>query len=86
LRFSGGGTSELAVFLLHLQFSVMAIEFAVFQEPTTEFADCERVAFEFAVFRRRHLRIRGFHVEFAVFQWAAIEFAVSQYRILTKNK
>ena len=97
--------------------------------------DCQRVPFEFAVFRRWHLRvrgfsvdfavfsggqlnlrifrsrqpslrivrgwhlnlrfsggctsefvIRGFHAEFAVFQWAAIEFAVSQYRILTKNK
>ena len=44
----------------------------------TEFADCQRAAFEFTVFRRRHLRIRVFPVEFAVFQWEAFEIAVSQ--------
>ena len=134
LRFSGGGTSEFAVFPVKFAvFSGRQLNFRLFQKVRTEFADCQRVPFEFAVFRRRHLRIRGvsvefavfsgmqlnlrffrsrqlnlrivrwwhlnfrfsgggtsefavFPFEFAVFQWAAIEFAVSQYRILTKNK
>ena len=67
LRFSGGGTFEFAVFPVKFTvFGGLQLNFRLFQKVRTEFADCQRVPFEFAVFRRRHLRIRGFSVEFAV--------------------